>query len=152
MFPTGIHDTDHQSSTIGQCGFLLVLCGSGFQKRQTHILIPVFVFVPVFGQSPMATNLDNWTPGSWQQKVVLQQPTYPDPEQLQEALQKLAKLPPLVTSWEIESLKQQLADAAQGKTFLLQAGDCSESLDDCDNDSIVRNLKVLMQMLSLIHI
>ena len=94
----------------------------------------------------MATNLDNWTPGSWQQKVVLQQPTYPDPDQLQEALQKLAKLPPLVTSWEIESLKQQLADAAQGKTFLLQAGDCSESLDDCDNDSIVRNLKVLMQM------
>ncbi len=94
----------------------------------------------------MATNPDNWTPGSWQQKVVLQQPTYPDKEQLQDALQKLAKLPPLVTSWEIESLKSQLAAASRGEAFLLQAGDCSESLDDCDNDSIVRNLKVLMQM------
>ena len=94
----------------------------------------------------MATNIDNWTPGSWQQKVVLQQPTYPDADHLQDALLRLAKLPPLVTSWEIESLKQQLAEASRGNAFLLQAGDCSESLDDCDNDSIVRNLKVLMQM------
>jgi 3-deoxy-7-phosphoheptulonate synthase len=93
----------------------------------------------------MAT-INHWTPGSWQQKVVLQQPTYPDADQLQDALQRLAKLPPLVTSWEIESLKSQLAEASEGRAFLLQAGDCSESLDDCDNDSIVRNLKVLMQM------
>jgi len=93
----------------------------------------------------MAT-INNWTPGSWQQKAVLQQPNYGDKEQLNDALQRLAKLPPLVTSWEIESLKSQLAEAAEGKAFLLQGGDCSESLDDCDNDSIVRNLKVLMQM------
>ena len=93
----------------------------------------------------MATT-NNWTPGSWQQKVVLQQPTYPDDAQLQDALSRLAKLPPLVTSWEIENLKHQLAEAAEGRAFLLQAGDCSESLEDCDNDSIVRNLKVLMQM------
>jgi 3-deoxy-7-phosphoheptulonate synthase len=39
-----------------------------------------------------------------------------------------------------------LAEAADGKAFLLQGGDCSESLDDCETDSIVRNLKVLMQM------
>ena len=93
----------------------------------------------------MAT-INNWTPGSWQQKSVLQQPTYRDKEELQDVLQRLAKLPPLVTSWEIESLKSQLAEAAEGNAFLLQGGDCSESLDDCDNDSIVRNLKVLMQM------
>ena len=93
----------------------------------------------------MATT-NNWTPGSWQQKAVLQQPTYRDEKELQDVLQRLAKLPPLVTSWEIESLKNQLAMAAQGEAFLLQGGDCSESLEDCDNDSIVRNLKVLMQM------
>ena len=74
----------------------------------------------------MATN--NWTPASWQQKVVLQQPNYIDDAELQNALQRLAKLPPLVTSWEIESLKGQLAEAAEGKAFLLQGGDCSESL------------------------
>ncbi len=55
-------------------------------------------------------------------------------------------LPPLVTSWEIESLKAQIAEAAEGGSFLLQTGDCSESLDDCETDALVRNLKVLMQM------
>ena len=94
----------------------------------------------------MSDLLADWTPSSWQKKVVTQLPTYPDVEELNNALDRLAKLPPLVTSWEIESLKDQLAEAAKGKAFLLQGGDCSESLDDCDNDSIVRNLKVLMQM------
>jgi 3-deoxy-7-phosphoheptulonate synthase len=94
----------------------------------------------------MSEPLSDWTPSSWQKKVVTQLPTYPDAEALSSALGRLAKLPPLVTSWEIESLKDQLAEAAEGKAFLLQGGDCSESLEDCDNDSIVRNLKVMMQM------
>ena len=94
----------------------------------------------------MAEINNNWTPASWQQKVVTQLPTYNDADHLKDVLSRLAKLPPLVTSWEVESLKSQLAEAARGEAFLLQGGDCSESLEDCDNDSIVRNLKVLMQM------
>ena len=35
-----------------------------------------------------------------------------------------SELPPLVTSWEIESLKTQLAEAARGERFLLQADRC----------------------------
>lgn len=88
----------------------------------------------------------SWSPQSWQTKLVKQQPVYADPDQLRDTLGRLAKLPPLVTSWEIENLKSQLADAAAGRAFLLQGGDCSESLDDCETESIVRNLKVLMQM------
>ncbi|MFK7770380.1 MAG: class II 3-deoxy-7-phosphoheptulonate synthase [Mariniblastus sp.] len=89
---------------------------------------------------------NTWTPTSWQKKLITQQPVYPDQAKLDETLVRLAKLPPLVTSWEIERLKSQLGDAAEGKGFLLQGGDCSESLDDCETDSIVRNLKVLVQM------
>ena len=89
---------------------------------------------------------DNWSPSSWRKKIITQQPIYPDVEHLDDTLHRLAKLPPLVTSWEIESLKHQLAEAAEGRAFLLQGGDCSESLDDCETDSIVRNLKVIMQM------
>lgn len=89
---------------------------------------------------------DNWSPSSWRNKIITQQPVYPDLEHLDDTLRRLAKLPPLVTSWEIESLKHQLAEAAEGRAFLLQGGDCSESLDDCETDSIVRNLKVIMQM------
>lgn len=89
---------------------------------------------------------ENWSPRSWQQKIARQQPVYPDKQALDQTLARLAKLPPLVTSWEIESLREQLATAAAGNAFLLQAGDCSESLEDCETDSIVRNLKVLLQM------
>lgn len=88
----------------------------------------------------------NWTPESWRQKLAIQQPVYPSTDALNETLGRLANLPPLVTSWEIENLKMQLAEASQGKAFLIQAGDCSESLEDCSTDSLVRNLKVLMQM------
>lgn len=89
---------------------------------------------------------DNWSPDSWREKTATQQPQYPDEARLKEVLNRLALLPPLVTSWEIENLKSQLGAASRGDAFLLQAGDCSESLDDCKTNAIVRNLKVLIQM------
>jgi 3-deoxy-7-phosphoheptulonate synthase len=71
---------------------------------------------------------------------------YPDAAALQKVLAELAQLPPLVTSWEVENLKTQLAEAARGERFLLQGGDCSENLADCNADAIVNQLKVLLQM------
>src|SRR5215469_14229732 len=87
-----------------------------------------------------------WTPDSWQHKTASQQPAYPDPTELQRVFGQLARLPPLVTSWEIENLKQQLAEAARGERFLLQGGDCSESFDDCESSAIASKLKILLQM------
>jgi 3-deoxy-7-phosphoheptulonate synthase len=52
----------------------------------------------------------------------------------------------LVTSWEIETLKGQLAEAAAGKRFLLQGGECAESLSDCETSIITARLKLLLQM------
>ena len=78
--------------------------------------------------------------------MAAQQPVYEDKAALEGVLSHLSSLPPLVTSWEIDSLKSQLAAAARGEAFLLQGGDCSETLEDCRTESIVRNLKVLMQM------
>ncbi|MCL4164459.1 UNVERIFIED_CONTAM: hypothetical protein GTU68_027401, partial [Idotea baltica] len=97
-------------------------------------------------------NQSNWDPSSWTKKSVLQQPTYDDSAQLDSVLQKLGDQPPLVTNWEIERLKGQLADAASGKAFLLQGGDCCESFDDCRSDRIEAKLKLLLQMsLVMIH-
>jgi hypothetical protein len=73
-----------------------------------------------------------WSPTSWQNKAATQQPVYPDRNALKTVLAALAKLPPMVTSWESENLKGQLAEAARGERFLLQGGDCSESFDDCE--------------------
>lgn len=87
-----------------------------------------------------------WSPSSWQQQRAVQQPIYPDAQAVGSVVERLSQLPPLVTSWEIESLKDQLARAARGEAFLLQGGDCSERIEECQTDAIVRNLKVLIQM------
>ena len=88
----------------------------------------------------------DWSPTSWQSRPAAQQPVYPDPEALHRALGQLGRLPPLVTSWEIENLKHQLAEATRGERFLLQGGDCSESFADCESAAIASKLKILLQM------
>jgi 3-deoxy-7-phosphoheptulonate synthase len=94
----------------------------------------------------------DWRPESWQNFSALQQANYPDPEALDQALQKLADLPPLVTSWEILSLREQIAEAQAGRRFVLQGGDCAESFEECCSPLITNRLKVLLQMsLALIH-
>lgn len=90
--------------------------------------------------------MDDWAPDSWKRKPAAQQPCYPDSCAVERVVGEIAKLPPLVTSWEIGALKAQLAEAARGERFLLQGGDCAESFDQCDSGSIANKLKVLLQM------
>ncbi len=93
-----------------------------------------------------------WSPTSWQKKPANQQVTYRDPVALASVLEEIGRLPPLVTSWEVEALREDLAKAARGDAFLLQGGDCAESFDDCRSDSIAAKLKILLQMsLVLVH-
>ena len=94
----------------------------------------------------------NWSPDCWQTKLAVQQPTYPDASALVDAVEHLRSLPPLVTSWEVETLRRQLAEAEAGKRFVLQGGDCAESFADCRPEIITNRLKVLLQMsLVLVH-
>jgi 3-deoxy-7-phosphoheptulonate synthase len=88
----------------------------------------------------------DWTPDSWTRRPATQQVDYDDPAELQDALRRLGRLPPIVTSWEVEKLKAQLAEAARGRRFLLQGGDCSERFADCRADLIDSKLKVLLMM------
>ena len=90
--------------------------------------------------------LTNWHPASWHGRKAAQQPVYADPVALQSAVAALAKLPPLVVSWEVEALRDRLAQAQRGEQFLLQGGDCAESFEDCESDNIARRLKILLQM------
>jgi 3-deoxy-7-phosphoheptulonate synthase len=90
--------------------------------------------------------MNSWSPTSWQDKPLQQGVAYPDRSALKHALETLALLPPLVTSWEIESLKVQLAAAQRNEVFLLQGGDCAERFADCRAEPIVAKLKVLLQM------
>jgi 3-deoxy-7-phosphoheptulonate synthase len=102
---------------------------------------------------PHAVNLpENYEPESWRNFSAQQQPQYPDAEALEAALSQLKQLPPLVTSWEVLALRSEIAEAQQGRRFLLQGGDCAESFNDCSSPLISNRLKVLLQMsLVLVH-
>ena len=88
----------------------------------------------------------NWNQNSWKEKKGIQMPVYADAKLLEDTINELATMPPLVTSWEIEKLRDKFALAEKGKVFVLQGGDCAESFIECTSDFIVNKLKVLLQM------
>jgi 3-deoxy-7-phosphoheptulonate synthase len=90
--------------------------------------------------------LNAWAPDSWTSRPALQQPVYDDPAELAAVARELAALPPLVTSWEVAALREQIAEAAAGKRFVLQGGDCAERFADCTSSLIAAKLKILLQM------
>jgi 3-deoxy-7-phosphoheptulonate synthase len=89
---------------------------------------------------------ESWAPSSWRERPAAQQPTWPDDVALDHALKHLGTLPPLVFAGEARALTEQLAQVAEGRAFLLQAGDCAESFEAFSADSIRDKLKVILQM------
>ncbi len=92
----------------------------------------------------------NWNKESWKQHRALQQPEWPDEEAHEQVLSEIETLPPLVFAGEIRSLRKHLADAAQGKAFLLQGGDCAEEFSSCTAPVIRETLKVILQMAAIL--
>ncbi|MGH9089679.1 MAG: class II 3-deoxy-7-phosphoheptulonate synthase [Acidimicrobiales bacterium] len=87
-----------------------------------------------------------WDPSSWRERVAAQQPSWPDLDALERVEAELAGLPPLVVASEARRLTSALAEVAQGRAFLLQAGDCAESFAEFSADGIRDKLKVILQM------
>jgi len=87
-----------------------------------------------------------WNAASWRKRPAAQQPVWPDDEALKRVETRLAALPPLVVAGEARQLTAALAQVAQGRAFLLQAGDCAESFAEFAADNIRDKLKVILQM------
>ena len=85
-------------------------------------------------------------PSSWRTLPALQQPEWPDPAAVESVRERLQQLPPLVFAGEARALLRALGEAAEGRAFLLQAGDCAESFRDVSAVAIRERLKVLLQM------
>mgnify|MGYP001432787378 CR=1 FL=1 len=93
-----------------------------------------------------------WSPESWRSRPAAQDVVYPDAEAVARAVARLKQLPPLVTSWEIDRLRREIAQAQRGERFILQGGDCAETLAECRPELIANKLKILLQMsLVLVH-
>ncbi len=88
----------------------------------------------------------SWKPDSWRTKLIEQSPLYPDAAALAAVEAELATFPPLVFAGEARELKQELAEAAAGRAFLLQGGDCAESFAEHRADTIRDFFRVFLQM------
>ena len=87
-----------------------------------------------------------WSKSAWRAKERIQMPEYPDSAALNAVEAQLANFPPLVFAGEARELKRRLGEAAQGRAFLLQGGDCAESFSEFNADLIRDTFKVLLQM------
>ena len=87
-----------------------------------------------------------WTKSGWRGKPRVQMPDYPDAAALGAVEARLAGYPPLVFAGEARNLKRALAEAAAGRAFVLQGGDCAESFAEFSADNIRDTFKVMLQM------
>ena len=94
---------------------------------------------------------ERWTPDSWRKKPVLQVPEYPDPQVLADTEKQLATFPPLVFAGECDTLKEKIAEAAEGRAFWLQGGDCAETFAGATADSIRNRMKTILQMAAVLQ-
>ena len=78
-----------------------------------------------------------------------QQPSW-DPNQAQYVRKILESVPPVVLGPEVEELKTQLADVANGKAFMLQGGDCAETFESNTEPHIRANVRTLLQMAAVL--
>lgn len=82
----------------------------------------------------------------WRSLPRVQQPTYPDEDALRAVIQELSVSPPLVFAGEADKLKDRMAEASRGDSFVLMGGDCAESFADNTADRIRRKIMTILQM------
>lgn len=87
-----------------------------------------------------------WTPDSWRNFPIKQQPTYDNKSLLKNVEQELKTYIPLVHPNEIRTLQAKLAQVAGGRAFLLQGGDCAESFAELNDENLRNYFRVLLQM------
>ena len=88
----------------------------------------------------VAVETGGWRPDSWQRLPALQQPVYKDPARLARVLAELARLPPIVVSWEIDQMKDELA-AAQRGAAIIRTHDVAETIQAIRIDAALRAIK-----------
>jgi 3-deoxy-7-phosphoheptulonate synthase len=98
----------------------------------------------------MALTEDTWSPASWRGLPALHQPQWPDEAAAESVRDRLGSMPPLVFAGEARQLQESLAAVADGRAFLLQAGDCAESFHDFSAISIREKLKIILQMAAVL--
>jgi 3-deoxy-7-phosphoheptulonate synthase len=95
---------------------------------------------------------DPWTPTSCLQHPNPQAPVYTDISKLNSVVATLNQKPSLVQIEDIRALKQILTQAASGRAFILQGGDCAESFQACHKNLIHAQLNLMHQMTDILQL
>src|SRR5712671_2125589 len=98
------------------------------------------------GTRSEAVMAQKWSPETWRGKPIKQVPDYPDDAALGAVEATLRNYPPLVFAGEARRLKRALGEVAEGRSFLLQGGDCAESFAEFHPNNIRDTFRVLLQM------
>ena len=87
-----------------------------------------------------------WSLDSWRSYKISQQPEWPNQNIFNDVIEQLSKLPSLVFSGETRNLRKELIEVEEGRSFILQAGNCAESFNDCNGPEIHNFLRIMQSM------
>jgi 3-deoxy-7-phosphoheptulonate synthase len=73
-------------------------------------------------------------------------PPWPDRSVVDDVCGVLSTVPSIVAPYEVDDLRQRLAQVCEGKAFLLQGGDCAETFADNTEPHLLANARTLLQM------
>jgi 3-deoxy-7-phosphoheptulonate synthase len=120
-----------------------------FLPLRRHTIRAVHAAEPsksVTAAAPKAPAPGKWAVDGWKAKKALQLPEYPNAAELEAVLKTVEAFPAIVFSGEARRLEERLAEAAVGRAFLLQGGDCAESFKEFHGNNIRDTFRVLLQM------
>jgi len=92
---------------------------------------------------------------NWESLPSLQIPSYPNMDHVRQIQTQIRQHPPLVFAGEIRTLKQQLSEVHDGKSFIFQGGPCAEEFGGGEMRGLswtdeIRNLFTTMVQCSLL--
>jgi len=107
----------------------------------TQLTEPITTPIDIPATPETITGLD-----AWRALPIRQQPNWPDAEATARVSAELEQLPPLVFAGEVDRLRARLAQAASGRAFVLQGGDCAETFAGATADKIKARVRTILQM------
>ena len=82
----------------------------------------------------------------WRDLPRLQMPPWADMAEVASVCQVLDTVPSIVAPYEVDQLRERLAEVCEGRAFLLQGGDCAETFADNTESHLLANARTLLQM------
>ncbi|NUQ88210.1 MAG: 3-deoxy-7-phosphoheptulonate synthase class II [Glycomyces artemisiae] len=83
---------------------------------------------------------------AWRDLPREQVPPWPDYAEVEDVTGVLAAVPPIVAPYEVDHLRERLAEVCEGRAFLMQGGDCAETFIDNTEHHVLANMRTLLQM------